>query len=121
MTFKIVNCSNCGEEFNIEVTKNCPECKSIYDESALITPIHKKTESELLVEAQNRTTHAVRSIAITFVAFPITSTALALLLAVSYYFQSLVLMLVSFAAIIVAFIFITFSAIEALKISKIPD
>jgi hypothetical protein len=29
-TFKIVDCPKCGEEFNILVTKTCPECKTIY-------------------------------------------------------------------------------------------
>jgi tRNA threonylcarbamoyladenosine modification (KEOPS) complex Cgi121 subunit len=31
--FQIVDCSECGEEFNIAVTKNCPECNALYSKS----------------------------------------------------------------------------------------
>jgi hypothetical protein len=28
--FRLVDCPECGEEININVTKTCPECKAIY-------------------------------------------------------------------------------------------
>ena len=29
-TFRLVDCAQCGEEFNFNVTKTCPECKTIF-------------------------------------------------------------------------------------------
>jgi hypothetical protein len=29
-TFRLVECPQCGEDFNINVTKTCPECKTVF-------------------------------------------------------------------------------------------
>ena len=29
-SFRLVACPECGEEFRIEITKICPECKAVY-------------------------------------------------------------------------------------------
>ena len=91
----IVNCSNCTTPFNINNYYKCPRCKAKYVEPVLaeieiekeelknLGPSTKIGQGKVaerkgavpldseLVAAQNRTTHAVRALAITFVAAPI--------------------------------------------------
>lgn len=94
----IYQCEVCSKSFNMNNYSKCPSCKTPYidprakeiaesgafiDEPAPLkrespaqsaaksTPSRNITANDPLVEAQNRTTHAVRSLAITFVAAPI--------------------------------------------------
>ena len=94
----IYQCEVCSKSFNMNNYEKCPSCKTPYidprakeiaEASAFedephspkkveraqgamkSAPIRASTPSDPLVEAQNRTTHAVRSLAITFVAAPI--------------------------------------------------
>lgn len=91
-------CEVCSMRFNMNNYSKCPSCKTPYidpraqeiadsgefleetlaTKKANSSPAVNKTStsrtsqsSDALVEAQNRTTHAVRSLAITFVAAPI--------------------------------------------------
>jgi hypothetical protein len=87
-----VACTSCGTEFNKNNYYDCPQCKTPYIEVSLkdyysdpvpevqktrksttpSKPLAQKADVESeLVRAQNRTTHAVRALAITFVAAPI--------------------------------------------------
>lgn len=94
----IYQCEVCNKSFNMNNYEKCPSCKTPYidprakeiaesgelleetlaTKKSSSTPSVAKTttprtssSSDPLVEAQNRTTHAVRSLAITFVAAPI--------------------------------------------------
>ena len=91
-------CEVCSTRFNMNNYSKCPSCKTPYIDprakeiaesgelleetlskktSAATQSVSKATasrttqSSDALVEAQNRTTHAVRALAITFVAAPI--------------------------------------------------
>ena len=94
----IYQCEVCNKSFNMNNYEKCPSCKTPYIDPrakeiadsgefleetlatkksssspavAKATPPRISSSNDPLVEAQNRTTHAVRSLAITFVAAPI--------------------------------------------------
>ena len=85
-------CANCGSEFSRNDIGRCPNCKSLMTGIDDVPEIHGSTSSETmrepstlddLVVAQNRTTHAVRSLAITLVAAPIISLVVLTVLALA--------------------------------------
>ncbi len=79
--FNLVKCSACGTSFNNAVSPNCSKCKTEYSQSqsnkskkTLLNKLEPAiTETNPLVIAQNRTTHAVRALAIMLVAAPLIS------------------------------------------------
>ena len=101
-----ISCENCGNNYNPNNYNQCPGCKfanPTIKPIQLTTPANRGSESSQrqtrvaantemeatlldLVEAQNRTTHAVRSLAITFVAAPVIAflVAIALVLAIHF-------------------------------------
>jgi|694.fasta_scaffold55984_6 hypothetical protein len=144
---KLVVCSECDEEFDILVTTTCPHCKTKFPDSDLkkidleLQAEQKEKVSEqnykntkvkssdlskispeglALIQAQNRTTYAVRSLAITFVYAPVIF-AICLIISVfafqsgneDYIFFSLLLT-------VIVLIIVLLSALESLSKSRIP-
>lgn len=139
-------CEVCRKNFNMNNYSKCPSCKTPYidprakeiaesgefleetlaSKKSSATPLAAKATaprisqpSDALVEAQNRTTHAVRALAITFVAAPIIFLVVGgfMLFAVST--QSIGLIVVSLIIGIVAFGWILVSSLSELSKSYV--
>jgi hypothetical protein len=136
-----VACLECGKPFRVDKLANCPSCgvvnvrldKPIQQSQSRISqslpmsgqthasPSHSEVDRNTIeiVAAQNRTTHAVRSLAITFVAAPVIS----LIIAVAFVFaaktgNAAIIVLSGIVAVII--LIGTFvSALDELSLSKV--
>jgi hypothetical protein len=91
-----IDCPKCGKAYRADKLKECPACAST-DIPTNVSPrvemaITARNQNNLtpeiellraLIESQNRTTHAVRSLAITFVAAPIIASIVGIAISVA--------------------------------------
>jgi len=133
--FKLVNCSSCETAFNVAVSPNCPKCKTKFGQSES----NKSTKNEALklqkgfevqgksiqkeidpiVLAQNRTTHAVRALAIMLVAAPLISFIVGIALIFSLMSENWTLIFFVSLLGLIALIKVILNAVAELDKSKI--
>ena len=139
-------CEVCSMRFNMNNYSKCPSCKTPYIDprakeiadsgelleetlskkvSATTQSVSKSTtsrttqSSDALVEAQNRTTHAVRALAITFVAAPIIFLVVGGFMLYAVSTEELGLIVISLIIGIVAFGWILVSSLSELSKSYV--
>ena len=133
----LIDCKSCSHRFNPNNYDLCPKCKTRPDrgevigvQNSTIDSVRENQRGEvsnldssarLLVEAQNRTTQAVRSLAITFVAAPIISILLVVGIGLSVASHEIGLVVLSVIAALTISIYLLLSAVNALNKSKIPN
>lgn len=139
-------CEVCSMRFNMNNYSKCPSCKTPYIDPrakeiaesgefleetlaskkssatpsvAKTTPSRVSQSSDALVEAQNRTTHAVRALAITFVAAPILLIVVGGFMALALSSGELGLIFISLIIGVIAFGWILISSLGELAKSKV--
>jgi hypothetical protein len=84
-------------------------------------PSRVSATSDPLVEAQNRTTHAVRSLAITFVATPIIAFVLTFYLAYALRIEDMLQVGVGLTLGVIALVWTAYEALQELGKSRVPN
>ena len=132
-----VSCTQCEHIFNPNNHIKCPNCKTSFDRDKiadLADSVNQKFQQQIsesiknlmpaermLIEAQNRTTQAVRSLAITFVAAPIIFIVLSIVLVLAISSGSTGFILITSIVTLLICIFTLLASLSALAKSKIPD
>ena len=141
----IIECLECGRKFNKNNHNFCPGCKAEFDDPDLVEkktiseyyddspkPTSKKSSSastklqqvskkDPLVEAQDRTTHAVRSLAISFVAAPVIAILVIGMIALALNSGDTVLVIVSILVGAGISLWTLFASLNELAKSKVPE
>ena len=137
----LMYCRDCKIEVDTDIHKRCPQCNQsknglYYAEDSILleTPSesspaqvtstpnshgHEDTNFTSLVLAQNRTTHAVRALAINFVAAPIVSFVVFVVVALAVRSGNLDLVFVAGAAGVTALLMMLIKSLDELSKSKI--
>jgi hypothetical protein len=119
----MVNCE-CGKRFNSNNYYFCPSCDKPV--KAAMESVQKPKSSPIkqsdpLVLAQDRTTHAVRSLAITFVATPIIGFVLTFYLAYALRIEDMLQVGVGLTLGVIALVWTAYEALQELGKSRVPN
>ena len=118
----MVTC-DCGKRFNSNNYYFCPSCdKPVKASTDSVQTSKQNTVKQIdpLVLAQDRTTHAVRSLAITFVATPIIGFVLFSYLAYALRIEDMLQVGVGLTLGAIALIWTAYEALQELGKSRVP-
>jgi cytochrome c-type biogenesis protein CcmH/NrfG len=97
--------------------QNTEQVAEVSDTEKLIAAQNKKTQE--LIAAQNKTTHAVRSLAITFVAAPVITFAVLIVIALSVSTGNITFIILTAISAIVICVYVLIAALTELGKSKV--
>jgi hypothetical protein len=97
--------------------QNTEQVAEVSDTEKLIAAQNKKTQE--LIAAQNKTTHAVRSLAITFVAAPVITFAVLIVIALSVSTGNITFIILTAISAIIICVYVLIAALTELGKSKV--
>jgi len=129
-TWRMTNqiCPTCGESYQISTRYNGEVCRDCFEKESehyknqeQLSQTLVKSEMQQMIEAQNKTTHAVRSLAITFVAAPLISAVVVIAVLFAIRTGKSVLMIIVGLLGVTTLIGTLFASLDELHKSKISQ